>query len=388
MLTLPIPSNEALAHSSQLFNHIRYEVLEAGGSIGFARFMEMALYTPGLGYYCTGSQKLGKSGDFLTAPEISPLFARCIARQCQQVLELLGHGDILEIGAGSGKFACDLLAELESLDCLPEHYFILEISADLRARQQRLLEATQPHLFRRVIWLNDFPLQKINGVILANEVMDALPVTCFSIQNNTVKERRVKFSKNSFRWDNSADAPEELAQQVDIIKEKEALSDGYLSEINLLLPAWIRAVANSLNQGLVLLIDYGYARSEFYHPDRSRGTLMCHYQHHRHEDPFQLLGLQDITAHVDFTSVAENAVDAELRVSGFTTQASFLLSCGLLDLAEDNDLSPRAEFQQNQAIKIFTLPSQMGELVKVIGLTRGLDEKLLGFQMQDRRKDL
>jgi SAM-dependent MidA family methyltransferase len=387
MLTLPIPSNDAFALSKELFHYIRNEITRSGGSISFTRFMELALYTPGLGYYCAGSQKLGKSGDFITAPEISPLFSRCVARQCQQVLDLVEDGDILEIGAGTGKMVCDLLLELERFNSLPRHYFILEISANLRARQEQMLAATIPHLFERVQWLDELP-ENFNGVIVANEVMDALPVTCFRIQNQEVKERRVIFKNNFFNWSVSANACADLCEKINLIEAAGKLAEGYESEVNLLLPKWIAAIAGCLQQGLILLLDYGYGRREFYHPDRSRGTLMCHYQHHRHEDPFQLIGLQDITAHVDFTTVAESATAGDCHVAGYTTQAAFLLACGLLDLAEEQELSPREEFQQTQAIKVFTMPAQMGELVKAIALTKNIDSKLIGFQMQDRRKDL
>ncbi len=387
MLTLPIPSNDALALSKELFQSIRDEITCAGGSISFARFMEMALYAPGLGYYCAGSQKLGKSGDFVTAPEISPLFSRCIARQCQQVLDALEDGDILEIGAGTGKMACDLLLELERFKTLPRYYYILEISADLRARQQQLVANTLPHLCDRILWLDELPAE-FNGVIVGNEVMDALPVTCFRIENCAPKERRVTFKNKCFSWVVSADTCAALSERINFIAADCNLHEGYESEVNLLLPKWISAIGGCLRQGLILLLDYGYGRREFYHPDRSRGTLMCHYQHHRHEDPFQLIGLQDITAHVDFTAVAESAVAADCHVAGFTTQAAFLLACGLLDLAEEQELTPREEFQQTQAIKVFTMPTQMGELIKVIALTKEIDTKLIGFQMQDRRKDL
>jgi SAM-dependent MidA family methyltransferase len=389
MLTLPIPSNEALELSKKLFQSIRDEIIRSPvGSISFARFMEMALYAPGLGYYCAGSQKLGKSGDFITAPEISPLFSRCIARQCQQVLDIVEDGDILEIGAGTGKMACDLLLELERFNNLPRRYYILEISADLRARQKQMLATIVPHLYERVRWLNDLP-KNFSGIIVANEVMDALPVTCFRMQNNEAKERRVSFKNKFFSWTVSAEDCSELCEKINLIESGNGkFADGYESEVNLLLPKWIEAIGGCLREGLVLLLDYGYGRREFYHPDRSRGTLMCHYQHHRHEDPFQLLGLQDITAHVDFTTIAESALNAECQVAGFTTQAAFLLACGLLDLAEEQELSPREEYQQTQAIKVFTMPAQMGELIKVIALTKKIDLRLIGFQMQDRRKDL
>lgn len=387
MLKLPTPSDNALAHSNELAKHIHQEIIHSGGAINFARFMELALYAPGLGYYSAGSHKLGEKGDFVTAPEISPLYAQSIAHQCQQILSAFPQGDILEIGAGSGKLAGDLLIELERLQSLPAHYYILEISADLRERQQQYLQTTVPHLFVRIIWLDTLPEKKISGVILANEVLDALPTHCFRIENSSIQERSVTFSENQFVWCTTTPSFE-LLQRIHLIQEECTLSDGYESEVNLLLPAWINTLQNSLKQGVILLFDYGYGRREFYHPDRTTGTLMCYYQQHRHDDPFLLIGLQDITAHVDFTSVAESAVEANLHVAGYTTQGSFLLSCGLLDHAERHELSTREQYQQNQAIKLLTLPAQMGEMIKVIALTHHFDEPLLGFKMQDRRQDL
>ena len=343
MSTLPIPNDAAFAHSNKLIQHIRQEITQSGGSISFARFMELALYAPGLGYYSAGSHKFGAGGDFITAPEISPLFAKCIARQCQQVLKETGGADILEIGAGSGKLASDLLKELDQLDSLPRNYFILEISADLRERQQQQIKNECSHLFARVKWLDKLPETSMRGIILANEVLDAMPVNCFKIVENKIKERCVSFAENNFHWHITEPRTSELSRQVGVIQKECELYNGYESEVNLLLDMWVRTLADSLQQGLMLLIDYGYGRREFYHPDRYRGTLMCYYQHHRHDDPFMLVGLQDITAHVDFTAVAESAVNSGLRVAGYTTQTSFLLACGLLELASQ-DLSEREGF--------------------------------------------
>ncbi len=373
--------------SNALIAHIRREIEQAEGYISFARFMELALYAPGLGYYSAGAHKFGKNGDFVTAPEISPLFAKCLAKQCQQILMALGKGDFLELGAGSGRFAKDILLELEQLKKLPEHYFILEVSADLRERQQQLLQTECPHLFSRVQWLDSFP-QKMSGIIFANEVLDAMPVHCFRIDEKGIKERCVAWNNDTFMWHIADPTTPELTQRIQIIQQECALNIGYESEINLMLPAWINTLADSLTRGAILFFDYGYGRREYYHPDRSMGTLMCHHQHQRHANPFAFVGLQDITAHVDFTQVAENAVDAHLSLAGYTTQASFLLGCGLMELASQSSLSEKDLYLQNQAIKTLTLPSQMGELVKVMALNKDLESNWIGFSLYRRERDL
>ncbi|MEO8401681.1 MAG: SAM-dependent methyltransferase [Gammaproteobacteria bacterium] len=388
MANLPTPNKTAIAHSEKLSQLIRAEMSDVGGNLRFSRFMQLALYAPGLGYYSAGNHKFGKSGDFMTAPEISPLFARCVARQCQQILTELSGGDILEFGAGSGVFAKDLLLELEELNCLPEHYFILEISADLRARQMRLFSLHCPHLLSRIQWLDTLPKQPIDGIIFANEVLDAMPVDCFVFSHNTSAELSVTWENNQFSWQHTVPSPE-LALRVKAIQDECDLAENYQSEINLMLPAWIQSVAESMHRGLILLIDYGYGRREYYHPDRSKGTLSCFYQHHQHSDPLILPGLQDMTAHVDFTAVAESAANGGLNVAGFTTQAAFLLACDLISLAEGAaNLSETEKFTQNQAIKTLTLPSEMGDVIKVMGLLKNLETELAGFSLLDRRRDL
>jgi SAM-dependent MidA family methyltransferase len=388
MTNLPIPSQLALQHSEKLIDLIADEIAAAGGHISFARYMELALFAPGLGYYSAGSHKLGKEGDFVTAPLISPLFAQCIARQCQQVLFEMVNGSMLELGAGTGQLACDLLLELERLDSLPEHYFILEISAELRERQQQLLQEHCAHLLSRVEWLDQLPTSKMKGIILANEVLDAMPVHCFRIEDDAILERSVTFNENGFAWQVTTPTSPTFIQQVETILAECPFNTGYESEINLMLADWIKTLGDRLEQGMMLLIDYGFGRREYYHPDRQEGTLMCFYQHHHHANPFVWPGLQDITAHVNFTTVAESAMDAGLRVAGYTTQASFLLACGLTEFAAAKTLSVTQQYQQNQAIKVLTLPSQMGELVKVIGLSKNLDVSLVGFSLFDRRHDL
>lgn len=378
---LPRPDPQALAHSERLTGCIRAEIQTAGGSIPFARYMSLALYAPGLGYYSAGSQKFGAAGDFVTAAEISPLFARTLARQVADVLAVLGGGDLLELGPGTGAMAADLLAELERLGTLPVTYRLLEPSPDLQERQRQTLAYRVPRLLERVQWLRALPDPPIEGVIVANEVLDALPVHCFCLAGQGLCERAVGWDGLRFYWVERAPAPSLAAAVAGLGLKQEG--QAYCSEINLGLRPWIQALAASLSRGLVLLVDYGYPRAEYYLPERLAGTLMCHYRHRAHADPFLYPGLQDITAFVDFTAVAEAAVDAGLEVVGFTDQASFLINCGLTQLLESagTDVERLALAQQ---VKTLTLPSEMGERFKVMGLGRGLEVALRGFARADR----
>ncbi len=380
---LPEPEAEAHAHSERLIEVIRAELVQQGGLLSFDRYMELALYAPGLGYYMAGARKFGASGDFITAPEISPLFGRCLARQCLQVLEALEGGDLFEFGAGSGRLAADLLSELEQLGGLPERYQILEVSPDLRARQRSTLEREVPHLIDRVEWLDAMPGPGFRGVVLANEVLDAMPVHRFRVEADGLKEQFVEWAAGTLqnRW--------EPPRSPGLVAAVEGLGipfpEGYESEINRRAAPWMRELGRSIEAGLVLLIDYGYPRGEFYHLQRSRGTLLCHYRHRVHPDPLALVGLQDITAHVDFTAVAEAGQGAGLEVNGFTTQAYFLMGCGMgRILAESDPNDIRAHLELVQGIKRLTLPSEMGERFKVLGLTRGVAQPLIGFGMRDQ----
>lgn len=377
---LPSPTAEEQTHHDKLTQRLRAEITAAGGEIPFDRFMELALYAPGLGYYTAGKHKFGEHGDFITAPELGSLFARCLARPCQALLKELGGGDILEAGAGSGALAADMLLELESLGQLPEHYFILELSADLRARQTDTLQRKTPHLFERVHWFDELP-RDFHGMVLANELLDAMPVSRFKVMENGVNELCVGWEKDGFAW---REKPANASLRARI--EPLGLATGYISEINLRAEAWVRSIADILKQGALLLIDYGFPRAEFYHPQRAQGTLMCHYRHQAHDDPLRLVGLQDITAHVDFSAIAEAGTAAGLTLAGYTSQAAFLLGCGLeqiMGVSDPNDV--RAHLTLTQQIKKLTLPHEMGELFKVIALTRGVREPLPGFTLQDRR---
>ena len=399
---LPAPDAATQAHSDRLCGLIRDEIEVSGGQITFARYMDLALYAPGLGYYSAGAHKLGQAGDFVTAPELSSLFSRCVARQCQQVLALLGGGDILEVGAGSGVMAADVLAELEMLDCLPGRYFILEVSADLRQRQQQTVATRVPHLASRVRWIDTLfagidtlPVAGFQGVVLANELLDAMPVHVFGVNAPDRYERYVAWDgARQFVWRDGTLSDARLDERIAMLVNEQAheggeFAPGYISEINLAAEDWLRSIAALLKRGMVLLVDYGFPRHEYYHAQRSGGTLMCHYRHRAHPDPLILPGLQDITAHVDFTALAEVASEVGLSVAGFTTQAYFLLSSGLGEMAAASDQTDvRQHLRVTQQVKKLTLPSEMGELFKVMALTRDVDVPLLGFMFQDQRRRL
>jgi len=385
---LPAPDAVAQAHSEKLIAFIAGEIATAGGLVSFARYMELALFAPGLGYYSAGARKFGEQGDFVTAPEISPLFSRALAQQLAEVLDTFDEtGEVLEVGGGSGVMAADMLAELEALDALPAQYLILELSADLQERQRATLVARVPHLLERVRWLHELPAPGFRGVVVANELLDALPVQCFVTHKNGLQERCVSFAEGRFQWANNETGellpPEHLTE---IIAK---LPSGYTSEINLSATGWVQSIASLLDAGVVLLVDYGYAAAEYYHPQRDGGTLMCHYRHRAHGDPFVYPGLQDITAHVDFTAIAEAAVSAGLDVRGYNTQGVFLLGCGISELAQPFDeLDERQQVLQAQQLRTLTLPAEMGERFKVIALAKNHHQPLRGFAMQDLRHQL
>jgi len=406
---LPLPSDIAIDHSEKLYQHIKQQINSnenLSTELTFKQLMQQLLYQPGLGYYSAGSAKIGEEGDFITAPEISAYFGYAIAKQCAQVL-METQGSILEFGAGLGTLARDVLTQLESDKCLPEQYFILEVSADLKLRQQEFLQKEIPHLFSRITWLDALSTEEFKGdfnggfkgVILANEVLDAMPVHLFEMRDTISYEMCVTLDANDdFELYPTANLSTELNQwfknpEIEELFSKERLQNEYLSEVNLEMQGWIKALADSLGQGLVLLIDYGYPRHEYYHPDRNQGTLMCHYRHHSHDQALLLAGLQDITAHVDFTAVAELAVDNDLSVSGYTNQAGFLTGCGILQLAElaaDGDATKQIKIAAQ--IRKLIMPEEMGELFKVIALTKELPHQLssnlIGFALSDLRRFL
>jgi len=382
---MPIPSPEAFQHSMQLLAHIFSEIKHHGGKIPFAKYMDLALYTPGLGYYSGGMQKFGMHGDFVTAPELSALFSKCLARQCQEILENLGDGDILEIGAGSGQMAADILLALTKANALPNYYYILELSADLKKRQQEKIATLCPRFFNRVVWLETLPLFDFKGVILANEVLDAMPVHQFHIHQNILHEVEVTVQDEKLQHQISpTNNPHLLAHY-----HSQTWPTEYTSEINLHLKPWIMSLSDILKSGVILIIDYGFPQHEYYHPQRSMGTLMCHYRHYAHHDPFLYPGLQDITAHVDFTAIAEAASEIALDVLGYTSQAAFLFDTELMTLVEPyNATTDKEIIIRNHAIQTLTSPAEMGELFKVIALGRNFEENLMGFNRMDRRYTL
>jgi SAM-dependent MidA family methyltransferase len=385
---LPAPSADALAHSARLTALIEREIAGAGGWISFARYMELALYAPGLGYYSAGSTKLGGDGDFVTAPEISSLFGETLA---QQLADLLNENmpDILELGAGSGKLACDVLLELESLQQLPVRYLILELSAELRGRQRRLLETRAPGLANRVQWLDALP-HNFRGVAIANEVLDALPahvVAWSGAAKLQVSERGVTGNAaDGFTWAERPATGELLAvaQMIADAPEDSFFDATYVNEINLAASALIGSLASCMAQGAMLFIDYGFPRHEYYHPQRNSGTLMCHYRHRAHADPFYLPGLQDITAHVDFTAIRDAATANGLECLGFATQAQFLINCGITGVLSRVSATDPARYlpRAAEAQKLLS-PSEMGELFKVIALGKGLDSGAAGGMNAD-----
>jgi SAM-dependent MidA family methyltransferase len=382
---LPAPSAGELELSAALTRAIRAEIDAHGGAIPFRRFMELALYAPGLGYYMSGVRKFGADGDFVTAPEISPLFGRCVARQCAEILALCTDPVILEAGAGTGALAADVLLELEKLGRLPGRYLILELSATLRARQRETLATRAPRWLDRVEWLDRLPDQPFSGAILANELLDAMPVHAVRIEPDRIVERRVTWHDDRFAWCDGAPESARLRERAAALRAQ--VPAGYETEINLSAEAWIETLAPTLRQGALLLIDYGFPAREFYHSDRATGTLMCHYRHHTHPDPLVRVGLQDITAHVDFSAIAQSAHDAGLHVAGFTTQAYFLLALGLAQMADEAG-DDHARWRIAQHIQKLTSPAEMGELFKVIALTKNLDVPLSGFALIDHRRRL
>ncbi len=375
---MPHPDPDALIHCRKVRAHILAEIERAGGWLSFARYMELALYAPGLGYYAGGATKFGVAGDFITAPEMTPLFGRTLARSAVAVLLATG-GDLLELGAGSGRLALDLLRELELRQALPAHYRILELSPDLQDRQRALFEAEAPHLLDRVTWLDRLP-ERFVGLILANEVLDAMPVHLVHWIDGGLFERGVIARNGEFVWQDQALSAGPLWHAA---REIEPGSD-YLSEICLAAPAWIDSLARSLERGVILCLDYGFPRGEYYHPQRDSGTLRVHYRHHSLDDPFYLPGLCDLTAHVDFSAVARAGMDAGVDLLGYTSQANYLLNAGLLDLMSEMQPMSSEYLRAAAAVQKLLQPSEMGELFKAIAFGRGLAADLPGFGRGDR----
>ena len=390
-------ADTAAVHRSTLEALVRREIEAAGGRVPFDRFMELALYAPGLGYYVAGAPKLGPDGDFVTAPEISPLFARCLAAPCREVFSALRtkgshQADLLELGAGTGALAAELLSALSIQEGpLPERYLILEPSPELAERQRQTLAEQVPDLLERCQWLDRLP-EHFDGIVLANEVLDAMPVHRFQISDQgRVQEICVSWDGERLVETLAEPATPALQTAVERLQTAGLVTEpGYRSEVNLRLAPWIHALGAMLDTGLLLLIDYGYPRTELYLAERSQGTLMCYSRHRAHGDPYRDLGLQDITAHVDFSALAEAGQAAGLRLAGYTTQANFLIGCGIDALiAEAGADDPMAMLELAAGAKQLLLPSLMGERFQVMGLAKGLDElELSGFSVRDLRARL
>lgn len=380
---LPTPSTDAQTASRALSARIAARIEAAGGWLPFVDFMDMALHLPGLGYYAGGSLKFGAAGDFVTAPEITPLFGQALARQVAEILAVLPTPTLLEVGAGSGRLAADLLLALDALNSLPERYCILELSGELRARQQATLQAEAAHLIDRVTWLDALP-ESFAGCVIANELLDALPTHAVAWRDSGLMERGVVLTPDGFDW---AERPAEGAL-ADTMATLPVVAP-YESEISLLSHAWVTEWGRRLTHGALLLIDYGLPRHELYHPQRERGTLRCHYRQRAHENPFWWPGLSDITSHVDFTAVAEAGFAAGLEVLGYTSQASFLINCGIGELLMARQQAGGEQaVRANGAVQMLLAPGEMGELFKVIALGRGIELPLQGFARGDRRHAL
>jgi len=394
-LTIPSLDADQAAQLERVLQALAGRIGSRGGWIGFDEYLEQVLYAPGLGYYSAGAAKLGPAGDFTTAPERTPLFGYSVARAIAPLVA--GDGEVLELGAGSGALAESVLTRLDTLDALPARYAILEVSADLRARQRARLARLPPHLAGRIEWLDTLPRVPLRGVLLANEVADALPFRCLEKRATGSVELGVSMQPAASgppvaHW---AERPADAALLAELARIEsgldEPLAAAYRTEVCPRLDAWIASLAGVLGQGLLLLFDYGLGRRELYHPQRHSGTLRCHYRHRAHDDPFLYPGLQDITAWVDFTRVAEAASDAGLEVAGYCTQAAFLLSAGLaaeIDIGSGplDGAALRGQLARAADARALLQPDEMGEVFKAIALVRGLPGTVPGFTMQDLRR--
>jgi SAM-dependent MidA family methyltransferase len=368
-MSLPAPDQDALAASQALQRHIAEEIEQQGGAIPFSRFMEIALYAPRLGYYSGGAAKLGQEGDFTTAPEITPLFGASLAGVAAAIIAQSAP-NIIEFGAGTGKLAHDVLTALAAAGVQVDSYTIIDLSGELRARQQDMLKG-----FPQVRWVDALP-ESFSGVVLANEVLDAMPVELVLKTAGGWRRQMVTVADGAFAWvqsEPSAALAEHILRQV---PGADSLHEGYLTEVHPVACGFMASLAKLFEggKGAALLLDYGFPAHEYYHPQRDTGTLMCHYRHHAHPEPFFLPGLQDITAHVDFTAMALSAQDAGLEVLGYMNQASFLLAAGIHELLLQTDPEDALRYlPQARALQKLVAPSEMGELFKVLAVGRGVE---------------
>ena len=387
MIQLPTLSPELRERSRRLLLHLQM-VANEQGSLSFAEYMRHCLYDPTFGYYASSKPLFGEAGDFVTAPELSPLFAQTLARQITEVLEQIDSPApvVFELGAGSGRLCADILRVLAQNASPLDRYYILELSGTLRATQRRTIAQIAPDMLARVQWLDRWP-ESFDGVAIGNEVLDAMPVERFAWRDQQAMQLRLRCTGDQLK-PFYANADGDLAHAIRRIAEDTAWRwpSGFESEINCLLGPWFRGLAKAINCGALLLFDYGYPRREYYHPERSSGTLRCYLQHHAHSDPLINIGAQDITAHVDFTAAAEAGTTAGLVLEGFTRQRQFLLNCGLADIAaaEQRDANSLQRLKISQQMQKLTLPSQMGDVFNVIGFSRNLPKALMGFVVADQ----
>lgn len=357
---------------------IKNTIIQKSKPIGFDEFMELALYYPFKGYYSSGAEKFGARGDFITAPQTSDLFGFCLANQCSQVLN--GNNDILEFGAGSGVLAAQILFELGRLNKLPKTYYILELSAELKHRQQQTIHKVLPELSSQVVWLDTLP-DDFSGVVIANEVLDSMPAKRIICKNNQFYELNVDYEKSKFVWKMSV-----LPYQ-NISPLPKGVADGYITETNHRAMAWVNSLAKILDEALVLLIDYGMSADEYFHPQRGAGTLRCYYRHQASDNPFVHIGKQDISTSVNFSDIARQATNNKLEIKGYSTQAMFLISLGIETyLTDETDENKRITLAAQ--VKQLVLPNLMGESFKVLALGKNMSVKLDGFKQQDLRHKL
>lgn len=382
---LPEPTPEEAARAAEVERVLRERIEAACGHLPFSEFMRIALYEPGLGYYVGGRERLGRDGDFVTAPELTTFFGATVAGQVLDVLARADADEILEAGAGSGELAAQVLAELDRLGSPPRAYRILEVSPDLRDRQYRTLEAAVPHLLARVSWLDDFPEEPWSGVVLANELLDSLPVHRLRVMEEGLAELYVASAGAGFEWREGPLSDPLLGERLEY---GAGLPVGMETEVGLEAPAWVARAGELLQRGGILLIDYGNPAEELYSPERKGGTLMCHFRHRAHPDPFRLPGVQDITADVDFSALAEAGRKAGMEVGGFATQAQFLVNLGLSHRVEEllarEAVGDEERLELANALKRLTLPGGMGERFKALLLVREVEGPFPGFRQGDR----
>jgi SAM-dependent MidA family methyltransferase len=383
---LPSPSRAALAHGARVIEHVAGVIARAGGWIPFADYMGEVLYAPGLGYYSAGAQKFGAAGDFVTAPELTPLFGRALASQLTQVLGEVPAAEILELGPGSGRLASDVLPAMAERGAAPARYLLLEVGAELRERQRERLSSAVPGLLDRVEWVDTLP-ERWRGAVIANEVLDAVPPHLVHRRGEAWLERGVGLAPDGrFAL---ADRPLAAGPLREAAASRFPAEGDYLSEINPAAEALVLTLAQRCERGVMLIIDYGFPAAEYYHPQRSSGTLMAHYRHHSLADPLILPGLADLTAHVDFSAIARAGVAGGMRLAGYATQARFLLNCGLLEeLQRCGDPRSARYLREASAAQKLTSPAEMGELFKVLAFARGVEAELVGFRDGDRRHRL